>query len=443
MRRLSRRGFLLIGRHAAAVSLLNRWLTPIPAWIAATRAFPSVTVSEGTDEDPPAKILQTALEGLGGIQRFIRKGQTVAVKANATWAFPPHTGSSTDPDFLTAVIHAVQEAGAGRIIIMDHCSIEPGADECLRVNGIGKVVKDTGVEYVFADRYRSDVSLYTKIDLPSGRAKQTMRVMKAAVEADVRINLGVAKTHNVTKLSMSLKHMMGFLQFPGTLHSDLIQGIADISTPSAIQAQLHLLEAIRIRVPYKNSRSPAGIETDLTHPQIVSRRNTVIAGTDPVLIDAFGCVTFYETHPEELAHLLRAYETGCGDLDVETALTDGRIRRFKAGEPVMENTPTAAETAVAVVQSPRPKPTATDLPDIALAEVPAVNSAPGGTECATVPGFVSLGSLLNFALIPAAAVVAGLGLAVLRRMRAKLPDRPETGKGEIRQSGLDAKKKNG
>jgi hypothetical protein len=95
------------------------------------------------------------------------------------------------------------------------------------------------------------------------------------------------------------------------------------------------------------------------------------------------------------------------------------------------------------VQSPRPKPTATDLPDIALAEVPAVNSAPGGTECATVPGFVSLGSLLNFALIPAAAVVAGLGLAVLRRMRTKLPDRPETGKGEFRQSGLDAKKKNG
>jgi len=36
-------------------------------------------------------MLKTALEGLGGLQRFIKPGQVVAIKPNATWAFRPHT----------------------------------------------------------------------------------------------------------------------------------------------------------------------------------------------------------------------------------------------------------------------------------------------------------------------------------------------------------------
>ena len=296
---------------------------------AAIQPIPSVSVAEGTDEDTPAQILQTALAGLGGMGRFVKPGQTVAIKPNATWAYPPKTASSTDPDFLTAVIQAVQAAGAGRIIVMDHCSIEPGADEALRVNGIGQLVKNLGIEHIFPDRFNAPGSTYTKIDLPKGQANQTIGVIKAAVEADVRINLAVAKTHNVARYTMCLKHMMGFLQQPGLLHSNLEQGIADLSTPSAIQARLHILEAIRVRMPYGSYPTCAGPETDITNPQMVSRRNKVIAGTDPVLVDAYGCVDLFNIQPDELTHVLRAHESGCGDLDVEAALADGRIRQLQ------------------------------------------------------------------------------------------------------------------
>ena len=53
-----------------------------------------------------------------------------------------------------------------------------------------------------------------RIDLPQGRANTSIGVMKAAVEANIRINLAVAKVHNVTKASMCLKHMMGFCTSP-------------------------------------------------------------------------------------------------------------------------------------------------------------------------------------------------------------------------------------
>ena len=418
---LSRRDFLIACTRAAAL-VFNPWFKPLFDNAATEQVFPSVSVAEGTSEDTPAQILQTALAGIGGIERFVKPGQTVAIKPNATWAYPPNTASSTDPDFLTAVIQAVKDAGAGRIIVMDHCSIEPGAEPAVRISGIGQVVKNMGVESLFPDRYNASKSTYMKIDLPRGRANQNIGVIKAAVEADVRINLAVAKSHNVTKLTMCLKHMMGFLQQPGSLHSNLEQGIADLSTPSAVQAQLHILEAIRVRKPHGSYQVCAGPETDITHPEIVVRHNTVIAGVDPVLIDAYGCIHLFDVQPQELTHLLRAYENGCGDMDVETALTDGRIKRFKVGAPLLDNPPLPVSTANASPQSPALKPTAIYSPPIKPATQPAVSSP------ASVGQVVTFDPLLNITLIPAAAVLMGIGLAVLNRMRRKLPkDRSVTG----------------
>jgi uncharacterized protein (DUF362 family) len=420
MIRLSRRDFLAVCARTSALALYP-WLKPLSIRAPAPRQVPAVSVSEGASEDTPDQILQTALAGLGGLGRFIKPGQTVAIKPNATWAYPPKTASSTDPDFLVAVIQAVQAAGAGRIIVMDHCSIEPGADEALRVNGIGQTVKDLGVEHIFPDRYNAPASTYTKIELPHGQSNQSIGVIKAAVEADVRINLAVAKTHNVTKFTMCLKHMMGFLQQPGLLHASLEQGIADISTSSAMQAQLHILEAIRIRIPHGMYPTCAGPETDLTNPQVVSRRNTVIVGVDPVLIDAFGCMNFFDIQPQELTHLLRAHESGCGDMDVEAALNDGRIRRFRVGKTVQENPAVAVGTESAIQAPAVLKPTAVILPPSESVGQSAASSALGGTNCSPENQVVSVGPLLNKALIPAGVILTGLGLAVLTRMRRRLP----------------------
>ena len=165
VRKLSRREFLAVSTSASALAFYP-WFDPSFFRLAVQKQAPRIAVAEGTNDDSPLQILQTALAGLGGIERFVKPGQTVAIKPNATWAYPPKTASSTDPDFLAAVIQTVQAAGAGRVIVMDHCSIEPGADEALRINGIGQLVKNMGVEHVFPDRFNAPASVYTKIDLP-------------------------------------------------------------------------------------------------------------------------------------------------------------------------------------------------------------------------------------------------------------------------------------
>lgn len=388
--------------------------------------LPTVAVAAGSNSDSTAKILSAALEGLGGIERFVRPGQSVVIKANATWAFPPFTASSTDPELLEALISLVQAAGASRIIIMDHCSIDPGTAEALRVSGIGAVVKKLDVEGIFPDRDKAPLETYERIALPQGKAFKRIGVIKQAVAADVRINLAVAKSHNVARYSMCLKHMMGFLQSPAGLHTNLWQGIADINTPSQIKADLHILEAIRVRYPVGNYGMCAGSETDLTNPKVVRRMNQVIAGTDPVLIDAYGCKHYYEIEPLELPYMRPAIEAGIGQADVEGAIGAGSLKVLTVGQQATKPAPTA--TLLPNTETPTEKafdltPTTTRQPATATPR-PTPTFEPGselrspfqGSSGGSGGTVVDPRPFLWGALLPAALAAAGIGLAILRRI---------------------------
>ena len=163
MGRITRRNFLFkVAGTLTAVEMMKaaNWLPGMIQPVNAS-ALPVVAASIGTDEDSAESILRAVLEALGGISRFVKPGQTVAIKPNATWAYPPGTASSTDPALLKAMVKIVQEAGAGKIIVMDHCSIEPGAAESLRINGLAKAVKELGVELVVHRSFqRSQTSVY-------------------------------------------------------------------------------------------------------------------------------------------------------------------------------------------------------------------------------------------------------------------------------------------
>jgi len=293
-------------------------------------SWPNVAVAAGTDVDAPSTLLESALEGLGGLGRFVKPGQVVAIKPNATWAYPPGTASSTDPELLRSLIDMVRAAGARRVIVMDHCTLDPGTEACLRVNGIGPLLDKLAVETIFPDRNLTPKEAYREIDLPRGRAFSRLGVIRAAVAADVRINLAVAKTHLVTRATMCLKNMMGFLEAPAGLHADLDRGIADLNTPSPIQAQLHILEALRVRLPVGRKQA-GGNETEFSHPDKIKRLNEIVVGTDPVLVDSYGAVQYFAFKLQELPFITRAYDAGVGEMDAALAAKEGRLRTFALG----------------------------------------------------------------------------------------------------------------
>jgi uncharacterized protein (DUF362 family) len=290
------------------------------------------------------------------------------------------------------------------------------------VNGIGKMVKSLGVESLFPDRFSGPDSLYTKINLVNGKAFQTLGVIKAALGVDVRINLAVAKTHNVTRMTMCMKHMMGFLENPGSLHSRLMQGIVDINGESALHADLNILEAIRVRVPWGQYQMCAGPETDITNARVVKRMNQIIAGTDAVLIDAYGSQTFYSYDPKELPYVKMAADAGLGEIDLDKAAASGTLQTVVVGQAPKTPEPTLAvkQTATAVITLTSPSSgiaaTTTPLPtaveEAGLAPAPAVvASSSSGT-----PDVANPNQFLSGALIPGAAIVTGIGLAAWHRL---------------------------
>ncbi len=415
MLKLSRRG-LIRGAVGLTAGYWAGRLFPVDCYpvYADVLAEPNVVVAEGTNDDSAQVLLRTALAPLGGIGRFVKPGQTVAIKPNATWANKPHTASSTDPDLLRAMIELVKAAGAKRIIVVDRSVFDP-PPMVLDVTGLGPVLAETGAEAHVLDRFVEPKSKYTDIEIPEGKFFQHIGVVKAAVEADVRINMAVAKTHIVLPVTLCCKHMMGFLENPPGLHASLDQGIADIGTAPAIKPVLYILEAIRVRV-----RGPAyGDGTDLTDPTHVKRMNKVLAGTDPVLIDAYATTNFFARSPLEITHIKRCFEIGLGEIDVEKAAAAGRIRSYRPSDIKPTPTPTLAPTA-----TPTPGPTPTgDLQPVAhVAPTGKPTAEPARPRARRYTGneVLSLDPLVDAPLVPLAAVIGGVGMVVGRRLAAGL-----------------------
>ena len=92
-------------------------------------------------------LTQKMFESVGGINKFIAKGDVVVLKPNISWAQPPNLGATTHPEVIRAVIELCQEAGAKTVRIADNTIHD--ARRCFAVTGVGQVAEKTGAELIF------------------------------------------------------------------------------------------------------------------------------------------------------------------------------------------------------------------------------------------------------------------------------------------------------
>ena len=223
---------------------------------------PSVPVNLG---DSVKKVLKP----LGGLSRFVKAGQSVLIKPNLGFPTPPAQRATTDPFLVAEVAKAVIACGADRIVIADNPVRRPEA--CLRITGIKEALKGLDVHLVLP----TSEKMYKEISIKKGKSLRKVRIFKEALECDVHIAMPVAKSHNAAGFTGTLKGMMGLILDRESFHSvyDLNQAIADLNT--VLRPDLVILDAIKIMV----SDGPAG-------PGEIVDCNTLLAGTDPVAVDA-------------------------------------------------------------------------------------------------------------------------------------------------------------
>jgi uncharacterized protein (DUF362 family) len=262
----------------------------------AEAAQPTIAVASKRE---PAALVKAAVDALGGMRKFVKKGDVVLVKPNIGWARRPEVAATTNPAVLSEIIRLCKAAGAREVLVMDHPVDRPDA-LVLKMTGLEEAARKAGARAVLA----SSLALYQKMSLPKGKVLRSVDVMRDLRRADVVINAPVAKVHNSTVLTLGLKNMMGTVWDRGAFHrsDSLDQAIADYAL--AVRPKLVILDAVRILL----SNGPAG-------PGKTADRRLVVAGTDALAVDAYGA-TLFGRKPEQIGHLRCAHASGVGEIDL-------------------------------------------------------------------------------------------------------------------------------
>lgn len=256
----------------------------------------------------PDMMLDKALQAMGGIQNFVKKGQTVVVKPNIGWDVIPEKAANTNPLLVKRIIEHCFTAGAKEVYVFDNTC--DNWSSCYKNSGIEKAAKDAGAKVAPGH----SESYYQEVNVPGGKNLKDAKVHELILNSDVFINVPVLKSHGSARLTISMKNLMGIVWDRRFWHrNDLNQCIADFATYR--KPDLNIIDAYNVMT--KNG--PRGVSK-----ADVIKMQYLIVSNDMVAADA-AAAKIFGMDPEEIKYIQIANEMGVGQMDL-SKLNIGRIK---------------------------------------------------------------------------------------------------------------------
>ncbi len=181
------------------------------------------------------------LEMMGGMNRFVREGEDIALKVNLLREARPDEAVSTHPAVVAAVARMVMKEKA-RPLIVD----SPGSgfrytkavlEKIYHTNGMRQAAEESGAELNF------DTS-FEKISFPEGELIKWFEVITPVLKADGMLNLCKLKTHSFTHMTGAVKNHFGVI--PGRTKPGYHAKLADKSL--FVDMLLDLMHAVPSRI---------------------------------------------------------------------------------------------------------------------------------------------------------------------------------------------------
>lgn len=259
------------------------------------KAQADLGVAHGTDR---IQVTRAAIDALGGISRFIKKGDVVMLKPNVAFDRPPALAATTHPDSLRAVARLVLEAGANKVIVADNPINSPAG--CFLKSGLSAVVDELGLELMYPEQ-----RAFTQLQMEGEILRHWPLFHRPFEQADKVIGIAPCKDHNLCSASMSMKNWYGLLggrrnQFHQHIHS-IISDFALMIKPTLI-----VLDGMSVLM----SNGPTGGRLS-----DVKEAGTVVAGTDMVAIDSYGYTNLLERDITNLEYIHKAHNRGLGNMN--------------------------------------------------------------------------------------------------------------------------------
>lgn len=233
----------------------------------------TVTVEQAPDlvavmGGEPDVMLDKALEALGGIGKYVKKGQKVVIKPNIGWDRTPELAGNTNPKLVKALVKKCFEAGAEKVTVFDHTC--DNWQKCYETSGVAAAAKEAGAIVMPGN----DEKYFKEVAIPKGVNLKNAKIHEALVEADVWFNVPVLKNHGGAKMTCAMKNYMGIVWDRRFFHqNDLQQCIADICTWEKKPA-LNIVDAYRIMHQNgpqgKSAADVATLKSLIVSPNIVA-----------------------------------------------------------------------------------------------------------------------------------------------------------------------------
>lgn len=298
---MNRRDFMK-GCLAAGVGVGLSRLSPMDALSNRVNAADGQASSDIPDivavrNGEPDAMFDRGIAAMGGMGRFVKKGQTVAIKPNISWDVGIEMAGNTNPLLVSRMVKHCLDAGAKRVIVFDH-AIEHW-QRCLDVSGIGEAIKDSGAVLAPAEAER----YYQKYDV-GGKTLKEAQVHEAILEADVLISVPVLKHHGGAGITGGIKNFMGAVWNRRSYHATgLSQCIADFLLVR--KPDLTVIDAYRV-LTTNGPRSRSLKDVRLAKMQILS--------TDVAAADASGA-RLLGREAQDYEHIRIAHAMGFGEID--------------------------------------------------------------------------------------------------------------------------------
>lgn len=253
----------------------------------------NVVIAKGTT---PIETTIKALEMISSdVEKALSEKKPILIKPNYINSKHPSTGITTDSGVIEGIVKFLRARKMEKIVIGEGSGFADTM-QAFEVAGVDAVAERWGVRLVDLNKDEF-VEVYPRDPLS---LKKT-RIAKTALESTI-ISVPKLKPHRIATVTLSLKNMMGALASKGSMHKGkLSRKIADLAT--VLRPSISVIDGIVACEGHETSGDP--VEMGL-----------VIAGTDPVAVDAVGA-SVMGIIPTDVKHLVLAEKKGLGTCHIE------------------------------------------------------------------------------------------------------------------------------
>ena len=277
-------------RTPTSESIVTSTPSPIPA-------YPDLAVARNGD---PEELVRKAVSALGKKEKFVSEGDLVVIKPNICVAYHTYEyAATTNPFVVGALVKMALESGARRVKVMDF-PFGGTAEQAYQVSGIAAQVNKAGGKMVAMSGLK-----FVPTTIPGGRDLKQCKIYQDVLDADVLINVPIAKHHELARLTLGMKNLMGVIYNRPLMHGNLGQRLADLN--SFVRSDLVVVDAVRMLM----NHGPSGGNLN-----DVRKADTVIASADIVAADSYAAGLF-GLKPEKISYIKAGAEMGLGRKELE------------------------------------------------------------------------------------------------------------------------------